>query len=115
MISERWFRLAFWGASMVAFMAAIWPRPLRIPGEPSDKVQHILAFVVLTVLALAAYRRASFLRVIAGLALFGALIEVTQMIPALNRDAELLDWIADVSAVATVLVIAAAWRRFRSR
>ena len=113
MPSQRWLRHAFWAALAVTFVVAIWPRPLHVPGEPSDKVQHIFAFATLTALALAAYGRASFLRILTGLVLFGAFIEVAQSVPGLHRDAELLDWVADVAAVAAVFAIAAAWRRFR--
>lgn len=110
---QRWLRFAFWAAVTVTFVVAIWPKPLHVPGEPSDKVQHILAFIMLASLAVAAYPLGSAVRVAAGLALFGALIEATQAIPALHRDAELLDWVADVSAVAAVLLAAWAWKRLR--
>jgi VanZ family protein len=111
--SPRALRLAFWTVLAATFVVAIWPAPLRLPGEPSDKMQHILAFASLAALAIAAYRAASPLSIVAGLALFGALIELTQAIPALNRDADLLDWIADVAAVSAVVVVAAGWRRIR--
>ncbi len=45
------------------------------------------------------------------LSLFGALIEVVQAIPALHRDSDVLDWLADTVAVVVVLLIVRWWRR----
>ena len=93
---------------------ALLPHPPRVPGAPSDKVQHVIAFAVLTALALAAYPKTSPLRIAIWLGLFGALIELLQMIPALNRDGQWQDWVADVGAVLAVLVTAALVRRPRT-
>ena len=110
----RALRPAFWLAVTAAFVVAIWPKPIMVPGAPSDKIQHILAFLFLTALGLAAYPRGA-LKLGLGLAGFGALIEVVQSIPALNRDAELLDWIADVAAVVVVSLTVELWRRIGPR
>jgi hypothetical protein len=48
------------------------------------------------------------------LSLFGALIELCQAIPALNRDSDPIDWIADTLACGLVLLLVA-WRRRRPR
>lgn len=101
-------RLAFCGAVLFAMVMASLPQPPQIPGQPSDKVQHILAFAVLTLLAVLAYPRARRWRLFASLAAFGALIEVVQAIPALHRDASVLDWLADCGAVAITLGVMAA-------
>ena len=107
--------MIFWLAVALALAAAINPQPPRIPGPSSDKVQHILAFLMLTGLAFAAYPRAR--RWAQGLALsgFGALIEFLQMIPALHRSSELMDWVADTAAVLFVIVLAAIFRLPRVR
>ena len=115
MTIRRLLPLAFWAAMLFGFVIAILPKPPTLPGDPSDKVQHILAFLVLAALASLAYPRARPLRIGLGLAAYGALIEFTQMIPALNRDAELLDWIADVAAASIVLILFAAARGLRSQ
>ncbi len=39
-----------------------------------------------------------------GLSLFGAFIELVQYIPALHRDSDPIDWIADTAAAALVLI-----------
>ena len=92
-------------------MAAM-PHPPEVPGEPNDKIEHIVAFATLTLLATFAYPRTALLRVFAGLSLFGALIEVVQAIPALQRDSDVKDWVADTIAVAVVLGLV--WRRRRA-
>lgn len=107
----RALRLAFWAAAVFAFVMAILPHPLRIPGEPSDKVQHVAAFVTLGVLSKLAYPASSPLQLAIRLSLFGAAIELVQAIPALNRDSSVLDWIADTIACGLVLVGVSWWRR----
>ena len=112
---ERWrasrtARSIFWAAACFAFVMAVLPHPPEIPGEPNDKVQHIVAFATLAALGSFAYPRIALLRLLAGLSLFGALIEVVQAIPALHRDSDVGDWIADTVAVAVVLLIVRWWR-----
>ena len=83
---------------------ALLPRPPRLPGDLDDKIQHIIAFAVLALLARLAYRRAPTMMLLAGLSLFGAAIEVLQTIPVLHRDGNPLDWVADTASAALVLV-----------
>jgi hypothetical protein len=106
-------RLLFWGAALFAFVMAVLPHPPQVPGHPSDKVEHVVAFATLAGLGAWAYGRAPLLRLAAGLSLFGALIELVQAIPALHRDSDALDWIADTVACGAVLL--AVWCRRRSR
>lgn len=110
MTAGRW-RLLFWAALVFAFVMAIVPHPPRLPGEPSDKVQHIIAFVTLTLLGCAAFGRGAWVRLLICLSLYGALIEVVQAIPQIHRDSDVIDWLADTAAVATVLVLARLFRR----
>lgn len=77
---------------------ALLPHPVRLPSDPSDKVQHIVAFLTLGALVRIAYAKAGDWVLIAGLSLFGAAIELLQAIPALNRDSDAVDWIADTLA-----------------
>ena len=112
---QPWLRLAFWAAVAFTLVMAILPKPPVLPGAPEDKVQHILAFTTLAALSTVAYSRVSAPRMLLGFAAFGALIEIVQMIPILHRDAELLDWIADVAAVLTVFLAVGTWRRLRER
>lgn len=106
-------RLLFWGAAVFSFVMAVVPHPPELPGSPSDKFQHIAAFTVLAGLGAWAYRRTSLLRLAVGLSLFGAFIEVVQAIPALHRDSDVLDWIADTVA-ASIVLLGIGWWRVRS-
>ena len=82
---------------------ALLPKPPEIPGEPGDKIQHMMAFFTLGTLAAAGWRDRTLVKLFAWLAGFGGAIELFQMIPTLHRDAELLDWIADMAAAAVAL------------
>lgn len=90
---------------------AVLPHPPRLPGSPSDKLLHVLAFTVLTALALAAHPRAAPLKIAAALVLLGGVIELVQLIRPLNREGSWLDFAADCGAVATVLLIGVPVRR----
>ena len=112
---QRLALILFWSAALFALVMASMKQPVAIPGDPGDKVQHILAFVVLAVLAACAYPRTRLPLILVGLSVFGALIEIIQMIPALNRDASWLDWLADTVAAAFVLCLVFLARRLRRR
>ena len=84
---------------------ALLPHPPEIPGEPGDKVQHMTAFFTLGALAAAGWRDRRLLVLFASLAGFGAAIEIFQAIPALHRDAQFLDWLADMFAAAVALAL----------
>lgn len=101
----RLLRFAFWAAASFAFVMAVLPQPPQLPGNPSDKILHILAFAVLALLAGPAYRAVPALRIVVGLSLFGGAIELVQLIPALNRDGEIVDWLADTASAALVLAL----------
>ena len=77
---------------------ALLPKPPELPGEPGDKVQHMIAVFTLGALASAGWRDLRVWQVFGGLAGLGAAIELLQAIPALHRDAEWADWAADMGA-----------------
>lgn len=99
-------RVIFWAALAFTVVMATLPHPPAALSTPSDKVNHVIAFFVLTALHKLAYRDFGFWRRLVVMAAFGGLIELVQMVPALHRDAEWLDWAADVAAalVASCLV-----------
>lgn len=101
-------QLLFWAAALFAFVMAVLPHPPHVPAN--DKVQHMAAFATLGVLGSFAYPRLSALRLLIGLSLFGAFIEVVQAIPALHRDSDFWDWVADTVAVGVALLIVRSWR-----
>jgi VanZ family protein len=111
--ASRSARSIFWAAASFAFVMAVLPHPPEVPGHPNDKVQHIAAFATLALLGSFAYPRAALIRLLLWLSLFGAFIEVVQAIPALQRDSDVLDWLADTAAVAAVLLVVR-WCRART-
>ena len=100
----RILRTIFWAAAAFAFVMAVLPHPPQLPGAPSDKVQHIAAFLVLGALASLAWPRTSPVYLASALSLFGAVIELVQLIPALNRDGDPVDWVADTAAAGLILI-----------
>ena len=104
-------RATFWAAAVFAFVMAVVPHPPEVPGEPNDKVQHIIAFATLALLGSFAYPKTALTRLLIGLSIFGAAIEIVQAIPALHRDSDVLDWLADTAAVIVVLLAVRWWRR----
>jgi VanZ family protein len=109
--ASRTARSIFWAAACFAFIMAVLPHPPEVPGHPNDKVQHIAAFATLALLGSFAYPRTSLAKLLLWLSLFGAAIEVVQAIPALHRDSDVRDWLADTIAVAVVLLV----RQWRTR
>jgi peptidoglycan/LPS O-acetylase OafA/YrhL len=105
-------RAAFWIAATIALVMALVPHPPELPGQPSDKIQHIAAFLLLGALGSFAYPRTRPIYLGGGLSLFGAAIEILQLIPALHRDGDPLDWMADTAAVALIITLL---RRFIAR
>jgi H+/gluconate symporter-like permease len=108
---QRVVQLLFWAAALFTFVMAVLPHP---PQVGNDKLQHMAAFATLGLLGSLAYRRLSALHLLVGLSLFGAFIEVVQAIPALHRDSDPLDWVADTFACAAI-VIALRWWWARRR
>lgn len=99
MSRSRLFFFAFCIALLFAFVMATLPKPPRIPGNPQDKIQHITAFAVLTILAIPAFPRMRLVFIVLDLSAFGGLIEIAQAIPVLHRDSDWLDWLADTAAI----------------
>jgi len=108
---SRPLRFLFWAAASFAFVMAVVPDPPHIPGEPNDKVQHVVAFASLALLGSWAYTATKPLKLLAWLSLFGGVIEIVQAIPMLHRDSDVLDWIADSVAVAVMLLLVRVLRR----
>jgi len=111
----RWqLRAAFWAAAIFAFVMALVPRPPPVPGNPSDKLLHAIAFATLGLLGSFAYPRVRAIWLILSLSLFGALIEILQGTALIHRDRDPFDWVADTIACAAVL-LALRWLAARRR
>lgn len=112
-LRRRW-RLLLAIATIFACVMATLPHPPQVPID-SDKVQHMLAFGTLTILAVVAYPKASLLRIGERLSFLGAMIEVVQSIPSLHRDCDIMDWVADTSVIVGVLAVVAISRTLGRR
>lgn len=114
MSRQRLLIIIFWAAALFALVMASLPKPPSIPGEPGDKIQHMLAFATLAILGSFAYPRLALGKLLIGLTAFGALIEIIQLIPSLHRDSELADLLADIAAALAALVLVHLLRRRRN-
>lgn len=99
-------RLLFWLALIFAVLMADLPKPPKLPFDRfGDKFAHMLAFATLAGLAALGFPAAHRWRVAERLSFLGALIEVSQSIPALHRDCDILDWIVDTLAIVVVTAV----------
>lgn len=84
------------GVAVILYLA-LEPQPPQI-GASSDKVNHILAFLAMSVSARVLWSRASLPRLFALLVALGTVIEVLQGMLPFGRDAEIMDLVADIAA-----------------
>lgn len=112
---SRLSRALFWPALIFALAMAVLPKPPQLPGpDLGDKIQHMLAFFTLTVLAGVGWPRTRLSKAALYLSLVGAGIEVVQAIPALHRDSDWRDWVADSLAIFVALLPVTVFRHFAS-
>lgn len=111
----RIIQFSFFAAIMGIVFLALFPVEVRVVGgHLSDKVNHALAFLVLTVLGFLAFPKTKKWYLAGALVGFGLTIEVAQMIPFLKRQAELTDLIANFAGVGAAWLLAAMFVRQRS-
>ncbi|MCJ8192039.1 hypothetical protein [Sphingomicrobium aestuariivivum] len=111
---HRFLATLFWCALIAALLIASLPDPTTLTGNTNDKLLHVIAFALLSVLARLAFPSVSLWKLLTLLSAFGALIELVQAIPVLGRDSELADWIADTLAAALVFGIISLVERNRN-
>lgn len=109
------FLVIFVAALLFTLVMAWLPQPPQVPFQEEDKAWHIIAFVTLSILACLAFPEAALARIGERLSFLGAVIEVVQNIPALHRDCDVYDWIAETIAIAVTLAAVALFRRMRER
>lgn len=111
LLSPRLLRPLFWMLLSFALVMALLPKPPETPIDPlGDKFAHMLAFAALSGVARFAWPRSAAAAQFLLLALFGAAIELLQMIPALHRTSDIRDWAADCIAVVAAALVAAVLR-----
>ena len=101
------YTVVFAAALLFTLIMAWLPNPPALPVDVGDKTQHMAAFVVLSVLAALAFPEEPLARIGERLSFLGAIIEVVQNIPAVHRDCDIMDWLADTVAVIATLIIVA--------
>ncbi len=107
-------RCALVAAIVFAVTMALLPKPPEMPIDRfGDKFGHMLAFATMALLAALSFPTARLFRIGERLSFLGAMIEVLQSIPALHRDCDIHDWLADTLAITVVLVIVRLARRGR--
>lgn len=104
-------RLIFLVALAGTLVAAILPDAEAPTLGGSDKLNHIAAFITLSMLAAWAWPRVPLWRIGLVMSALGGMIELIQAIPIIARDAEWADWYADTAAVTITMIIVAAFRR----
>src|ERR1700730_16423978 len=96
-------KLAFFAALLFTFYSAVVPPQHALQLVPWDKAEHFIAFYGLTGLAAAAFPNRNLFVIAAMLSGFGALIEFVQGLPAVHRDRDFWDWVADSVAITAAL------------
>jgi VanZ family protein len=95
--------VAFWATTLFSYGSAIVPGEEAPTLGSTDKVNHIAAFLTLSLLIRLAYPLCAWWRAALSLIAFGAFIEISQAVPFIHRDADVMDWLADSAAVAVGL------------
>jgi VanZ family protein len=87
-------RLLFWFALLTVVATALLPASGLVQGH--DKVQHVVAFLVLGALGAFGWGRSRLPAILSGLAALGAGLEVAQATSLIGRDGDVMDWLADL-------------------
>ena len=105
-------QILFWGVLIFTFVYAEIPRVDAPQMMASDKSDHFLAFYGLAVLAAAAFPGRRLMILALQLSAFGAIIELVQALPIVNRDGDFWDWVADTIGITFALgpILLASWR-----
>ena len=107
---SRLFALALGATSLAVVVFAVLPS-LSIPGNPNDKILHIVAFAVLALLAAGAFPHLPLRSLWIWLVGFAAAIELIQLLMQQGRDADWDDLMVGMSAAAVALFIVHVIRR----
>ncbi len=110
------FRAGTLGFALVVAWFAFRPAAEVDAGLPWDKANHALAFMVLTVLAGLGWPRFSAAGLLAIMVVAGVGIELVQGLPAIGRDADAFDVVADaIGTLIGLLIIALTYKRWPRR
>ena len=96
-------RCAFGATLIFTCYSAVIPPAHAVQLVPWDKAEHFIAFYALTGLAVAAFPGCRLWVIAVSLSALGALIEILQGLPMVNRDQDVWDWAADSIAIIAAL------------
>jgi hypothetical protein len=99
MKAQNIFRILFWLLLGIIFAIALLPAEEAPAGFSNDKLNHFLAFLSLSLIARILYSRVNVAILFVMLALFGGAIELLQLAMALGRQADWMDFAADIAAI----------------
>ena len=102
----RW-RLAGVAVLVIVLAATLAPKmpDVHDAGLHTDKWMHAITFTLLTVWFAGQYSRRSYWRIVVGMLVFGALVEICQRIVG-YRSAEVMDLVADAIGILAGVLIA---------
>lgn len=101
------FRIAALAFAVVVAWFAFRPAMEVEGGLPWDKANHAVAFLILTILTGLGWPRLPTAFLFALMMVAGVMMEVVQGLPAIGRDADVMDVVAD--GVGTLIGLAALW------
>jgi len=97
--TQRVMTYLFWTALAVTSVLLLIELAPSKGGYPhTDKIIHLLIFLVLSTLGYLAFPKQRTI-VILGLAFYGAIAEVLQHLLTVTRKASLMDWAADIAGI----------------
>ena len=106
LFGPRVVRPLFWLLTLFTLTMAFLPKPPATPIDRfGDKIEHMVAFAVLTGVALIGWPQSRRWRIILLLSGLGAVIELVQEVPELHRDSDWHDWAADTLAIVVAAVM----------
>lgn len=93
MSANTFWKYSFWTSAAAVLVLSLAPTTAELPTTGWDKSNHFIGFFALAVFGLRGYPKHS-IALLAGLAMFGGLIEILQSFTTYRR-ADWADWIAD--------------------
>lgn len=100
-----------WGMALLIALGSLWPSVPDAAMQISDKLLHLAAYAGLAFMFAGVVERRHWVRVLLGLLLFSAAIELAQELFTATRSGEWLDMLANALGIAAGLCTAALFPR----
>ncbi len=115
MSNKNIFRILFWLLLGAILAISLMPAEDAPVVFADDKLNHILAFFILSFMARILWSRVNTLILFSMLTVFGGGIEILQLAMGFGRDADWMDFAADVLAIALGMLFAHGINSMRSK